>query len=125
MPRNGITVNRGRGRPPYDQLFIYLWVEAGAKLNGMSINRFCDTRHLELADHPNRPASPYSKLHPSRLMGASLKRRFYASKKAVRASHACPPGVKLKSWPDPLDRLIDEMARNLKKEGFKRTTEHS
>jgi len=108
MPRKKVKLHSRHGRPSFDPIIIYGFVEAGRRKHGLSINAFCQKFSLALLVHRARPTIGVFEPHLEMdiLKGTTLKRRFFEAKSSIFVRAKSLEGVS----PDPyIPELIEEV----------------
>ena len=99
MLRNAKT---NAGRPSDDPLEIYLFVEAGRRFLGVSVNEFCKRHYKSFDKIFHRPTDEAAVIRGRVSKNASLRRRFYECKEKLQGYYTGLelPGVRV-NLPSP------------------------
>lgn len=126
MPRKKPMQRRPRGRPAYDPLSIYLFVEAGRRNQKMSAYAFCMRFSLVFGRYRNAPNEGYYDPHPTwwSVSGRTLYARYMQAKRQIFNSVEISVDVLRSSgWPaasaNNLEPRIEEMREALKGFSFR------
>ncbi len=117
MPRKKPNLHRKAGRPPYDPLFIYLFVESESRKHGLSAFAVCMRFDLVIVAYRNEPihGNFEPRLVCRKLGGRTLYRRYMEAKRKIIGPVILPKGMPKLSGlpstvPDDLELRINEMA---------------
>lgn len=117
MPRKKPKLRVERGRPPFDKVAIYLYVEAGRRGLDISAHAFCMRHKLTILSHGNKPnEDEYEvRLQAHQLGGTTLYRRLMEAKKVILRRPELPEGMpQAIGWPsvlpDELEIMIEDLA---------------